>query len=679
MPIFDFTSPEGKKYSVTGPDGATEEQAFQILQSQLAKGIDPNIPTVEVRAKRPSDQIPNEFATPEQLHAQAMAAPPSAPTDPSLIDRMLGAGEAGLTLATGATTGALGMLAGGLAGAVGNLTGGRFGMKDGVEAGMQQGAESLTYQPRTPLGQEYAQAAGNVLAQTIPAIPLTAEMAALGRSAAPVARVATDTAMAGGAAASNAARAAAPVIGRSVASGVERIKAISPAVASRVERTLSRKTEPTQGTAGSVGAAAVDMADQRLASAESLPVPIPLTRGQATRDPNQLRFELETAKGEGGAALRNRYSDQNEKIVQNFDEWVDQTGAQAVGANFADRAREVGSAVDRAITGSANKDKAAINAAYKAADRSGEGGAPVELTALVDHLNDAVPDVATAPIIDTAIKRAIRLGIAAQEPDGTLVPLAVPLKNAEAMRKAVSQAIDPMHAPNTRQGVIMKGLIDAATEEAGGPLYRQARALRTRYAAKYENYATVRDLLRKDKGTQDRKVALGDVWDHTILKGGLDDVRQVRKVLQTAGPEGQQAWKELQGQTLTWLRDRALSNSATDQRGNTIFSASKFNDAIKLLEKEGKMQYIFGKKGAEQMRELNDLSKVIFTAPPGVVNTSNTASVLLGALADAGLTGAATGVPLPVISLMRLTAKQVKAAKLKRRVKDSLDNPRPPR
>lgn len=35
MPTFDFTSPEGKKYTVEGPAGATQEQAFEILQSQL--------------------------------------------------------------------------------------------------------------------------------------------------------------------------------------------------------------------------------------------------------------------------------------------------------------------------------------------------------------------------------------------------------------------------------------------------------------------------------------------------------------------------------------------------------------------------------------------------------------------------------------------------------------------
>lgn len=36
MPIFEFTSPDGKKYEVEGPDGATEAQAFEILQAQIS-------------------------------------------------------------------------------------------------------------------------------------------------------------------------------------------------------------------------------------------------------------------------------------------------------------------------------------------------------------------------------------------------------------------------------------------------------------------------------------------------------------------------------------------------------------------------------------------------------------------------------------------------------------------
>lgn len=35
MPIFDFTAPDGKNYTVEGPEGATQEQAFQMLQQQI--------------------------------------------------------------------------------------------------------------------------------------------------------------------------------------------------------------------------------------------------------------------------------------------------------------------------------------------------------------------------------------------------------------------------------------------------------------------------------------------------------------------------------------------------------------------------------------------------------------------------------------------------------------------
>lgn len=37
MPVFDFTAPNGKTYTVEGPEGATKEQAFAILQSQITQ------------------------------------------------------------------------------------------------------------------------------------------------------------------------------------------------------------------------------------------------------------------------------------------------------------------------------------------------------------------------------------------------------------------------------------------------------------------------------------------------------------------------------------------------------------------------------------------------------------------------------------------------------------------
>ena len=38
MPEFIVTAPDGKKYRVRGPDGATSEQALQQVQRQLGAG-----------------------------------------------------------------------------------------------------------------------------------------------------------------------------------------------------------------------------------------------------------------------------------------------------------------------------------------------------------------------------------------------------------------------------------------------------------------------------------------------------------------------------------------------------------------------------------------------------------------------------------------------------------------
>jgi hypothetical protein len=44
MPTFNFTGPDGKSYSVEGPEGSTPEQAFQVLQRQLASAPQESAP-----------------------------------------------------------------------------------------------------------------------------------------------------------------------------------------------------------------------------------------------------------------------------------------------------------------------------------------------------------------------------------------------------------------------------------------------------------------------------------------------------------------------------------------------------------------------------------------------------------------------------------------------------------
>jgi len=176
--------------------------------------------------------------------------------------------------------------------------------------------------------------------------------------------------------------------------------------------------------------------------------------------------------------------------------------------------------------------------------------------------------------------------------------------------------------------------------------------------------------LNNKRGSSDRRVALEDVADRVLYRGSLDDMRFARKVLQTGGEDGMQAWKEIQGSALRDIRDAATKNVARDSAGNEVISASGLDKAIKRLDNEGKLDYLFGKKGAEQLRSVNDLAKVMFTSPPGAVNTSNTASVLLAAM-DMAVSGSA-GMPLPVMSGLRMLVKNVKDRKLRMRIQDAL-------
>lgn len=571
------------------------------------------------------------------------------------VESLIGGAEALATIGTGATTGAVGYITGAVEGLGKSIAEGKFGTQEGVNIAEETAAKragQYTYAPRTEAGREQVEAAGRIGEALTPLAPVSGELAALREVAQPYVQ----------ARAGQLAQQAAPVARQAA----QQVQQAAAGVAQQARQVAQRVLPQQQARAGSVGAAATEQAMQRQTQAGQLPVPVQLTRGQATREFGQTQFERETAKlPEVGAPLRERYATQNEQVMRNFDAWIDESGAMAPDL------RSVGKSVDQAIVNKSKTAKAKIRAAYKDAEKAGELEQPIETPALVAHLNDAIPEVATAPVLDTAIKKAVQLGIAEQGPDGTLIPRAAPLKNVEAFRQAMNRASDPLDAPNMRQITIMKGLIDDATENAGGDVYKYARRLRKDYANEFENRAVISQLLRTKPGTTDRAVAFEDIFKKTIIDGSLDDVRMLRKTLQTAGDEGRQAWKELQGQTMAQLRDAAFGNSARDERGNPILSAAALDRRVKSLDADGKLDFIFGKKGAEQIRTLNDLAKVIFTAPPGSVNTSNTASALRVAL-DAFATGTLTGIPAPAVTALRAVAGKIKDRKLAKRVEDAL-------
>ena len=89
----------------------------------------------------------------------------------SFADQVIGAGEAALTLATGATTGALGFIGGTLEGAAKELTG-EIPRGEGEKIA-QERAAGLTFSPRTEVGQDIIQGISDIVGVLPPVIGTT--------------------------------------------------------------------------------------------------------------------------------------------------------------------------------------------------------------------------------------------------------------------------------------------------------------------------------------------------------------------------------------------------------------------------------------------------------------------------------------------------------------------------
>lgn len=606
-------------------------------------------------------------------YEQPQAAPQQ--PEPSLADKALGLGETALTAATGATGGTLGMIGGTLGQAGREILSGNFGTPEAAQRISQnaaEGAADLTYAPRTQTGQEYTQALGEISEPLVALTPALSELAMVGQAARGVAPIAQGQAI-------RTAQAVAPVVERAGQTVQRPIQATANAVRSGVQSLgdmVGMRRTDAEPAPANMGAAQVDQATIRQAMSQDLPYPVQLTEGQMSRDPAQLKFEVETSKDpELGAPLRQRQEEQHQVLQHNLDAFIDSTGTKATNM------RETGIAVDKALKKQLEADRNRVRVAYAKADKSEEANTPVDMskpvenvidqpTTLTDYLNNQV-EGSKETIIPTARKLAVHHGLATLDENGNLVPATPNVKQVNKFRTDINDKIDNLSNPDIRQGSIIKSLVDEHVGPVEGALYKAARIERKRMADHWENRAIIRDLTTKKNGFDDRRVALEDVQKRIIHDGSLDDLRVAKRTLLTSGEEGKQAWRDIQGQTLQEIKNAATAGVAPDAQGNQMVSAAALNKAIKRLDDAGKLDYIFGPQGAEKLRAINEISKTLFTAPASAaINHSNTAATLAAAM-DIAMSGL-SGFPAPVATALRLATKHIKDNKVRARVTQAL-------
>ena len=629
----------------------------------------PNSGTYEVESdKELSDADAYKYAL-AQAKPSAQTSQTTPPKSGGLADLLIGAAETALTLGTAATGGLFGTVGGAITGAREEIKAGRFGTPAAARAISERagaGAQQYTYMPRTEAGMEQVQAIGQVAGLLPPVLPGALPTGMLSQSVRQAAPIVSATALRGA---------------EAVRQGTGQVVAAAKKTPTIVRESLGLDVAPTtQTTRGSAGAAATPMGLQREQTAESLGVK--LTLGEKERDPSQLAFEKEAVKGPLGQPLITRAEQNNLSIMQRFDELLDETGAEV--AQKGDIAVTGNKLIDALSSGYAGA-KAKTKAAYDKAKAQGELESPTSITSVADYLNQNAPEASVAPILKVAREKGISLGIFEQMDDGTLQAKPSTLADVELLRRSINKSIgiDPT---NKNFGRELKDVIDLSTEGLGGEAYKQARALRKQQAIKYEGRAIVANLLTKVRGRDDPKIEASEAFQKSILNSTPEEITFLRRVLFTSGKDGQQAFRELQGATIDYLRKEAVKSGRTDSQGRPVVDTGAVRKATEALDANGRLDIMLGKKGAQNIRDVNEVLSYINTVPPGtLINNSGTAATLMENLrnnfavggAEMALTGFFTGIPAPVLTSLRVGINQIKTnrqnAKLKARINQALN------
>jgi hypothetical protein len=502
----------------------------------------------------------------------------------SLRDRIMGVIETPAALASGLA----GSVVAPVAGVIGSLTSGKYGTQAGVQAGEQaaQAARAQFYQPRTETAKQILGGIGNVLEPLTGALPPT-----FGTAGANLNAMAGPAMMQAGAIAR-------PVIGQTAP------------MRNALANVLTREQPAMQG----MGAATTqeDMLRAERAQRQN----IRLLKGEQQQNLGQLQFESETAKNFPetlGKPLLEAKAAQKADILKRMDIMAEETGAQGA-LSDSESYRTLGNLLDKELVNAYEGKKTKVDVAYQKARAANETKAVVDTTVLDDYLTSLAAEALSVPEINSI---SAKLKAFKELRNGQ-----VTIDDIES----IYQIANKLGKPGETSGKYMKDIknvLDQVTEGAGGDLYKAARTQRRELANQFDDNFRVAELLGTKAGYADRKVALDDVFKHIVLDGSKEQMQNVAVLLKKAGPEGRQAWAEVQGQTIQHMKNQLTKPV------NGELSFANLKTTIDKLDSEGKLSYLFGKNGRDQIIDLRETIKDALVKPPGAVNYSNTASAMV--------------------------------------------------
>lgn len=362
---------------------------------------------------------------------------------------------------------------------------------------------------------------------------------------------------------------------------------------------------------------------ERQARLQSLPVPVPATKGILTRDPVQLRNESNVAATDAGKPIRDIHVAANKALLENLEVLKKRQGGKSVSPE------QVGSSVQGAARANLDLQKQKVKSLYQQAEAAGElqGSAPTRALA---RLIDETPDKMHLSWVDSWLKKAdVVTDQVGKETKGLRYKAS--LKELEDLRQAAVARAMNGGTEGYYAGKVISA-IDEATDGVGGSAYKAARAARKQQAMEFEEQSGVARLV-DNKSRTDRAIALEDTWRKTVLGGSIQDLRAVQKNLLTGKnvAQGRDAWRDLRAETIQHIINEATKSVSRFEDGTPNITPAAMERAIKSVGPE-KMRILFGQQTIRQINEVMEATRVVKTEPPQIHKGSSTVSNVLSLL-----------------------------------------------
>lgn len=352
------------------------------------------------------------------------------------------------------------------------------------------------------------------------------------------------------------------------------------------------------------------------ADAASLPVPIELTRGQASRDPMQFAWEMNKRGRIGtGEPLTNLMNRQNAALIENMNQ---------LGAKEALEPHQAAKALSDAFTKMDDGLRDQINQAYSAVRNSAGQSAKMNHLTFVKTANDAIDADQLGPYLPATIRQQLN-----DISEGKL-PLTVNIAQQldKVWNAAARQADDPT---KMAIGTLRKSLNETPIADSLGEGSMQAYKAARQMAAQRFNLI---DNVPAYKAAIEGVEPDSRFFNKYLMGTAASKVAPTLELAERASPG---ITNQVQSTAIGLLKKKAL-NGATDENG--LFSQAAYNKALNDPFSRPIYEQIFS--GApEVLGHLDRIGRVssnIQAFPKGAaVNTSNTAGEMANIAEEPGM------------------------------------------